>query len=167
MKMRPGTQTGFLLCGKEWIEGEAFEVRSPWDQGLVGRVTVAARAAGPGRTRGSNTRFRATEPTPGPTRTCWPSRKVRWSGRGRSRSTTATICSPSTARRAMIKNSSGRTRLRFSSGRRKVRPSGCRLSWSTRSSGTYSHRSCSSRTTTSWPTHVAAEVTRSRTAGIW
>ena len=44
MKMRPGTQTGFLLCGKEWIEGEAFEVRSPWDQGLVGRVTVATRA---------------------------------------------------------------------------------------------------------------------------
>jgi len=44
MKMRPGTQTGFLLCGKEWIDGEAFEVRSPWDQGLVGRVTVATRA---------------------------------------------------------------------------------------------------------------------------
>jgi acyl-CoA reductase-like NAD-dependent aldehyde dehydrogenase len=44
MKMRPGTQTGFLLCGKEWIEGESFEVRSPWDQGLVGRVTVATRA---------------------------------------------------------------------------------------------------------------------------
>jgi len=44
MKMRPGTQTGFLLCGKEWIEGEAFEVRSPWDQALVGRVTVATRA---------------------------------------------------------------------------------------------------------------------------
>jgi len=44
MKMRPGTQTGFLLCGKEWIEGEALEVRSPWDQGLVGRVTVATRA---------------------------------------------------------------------------------------------------------------------------
>jgi len=44
MKMRPGTQTGFLLCGKEWIEGEAFEVRSPWDQGLVGRVTLATRA---------------------------------------------------------------------------------------------------------------------------
>lgn len=44
MKMRPGTQTGFLLCGKEWIEGEAFEVRSPWDQGLVGRVTIATRA---------------------------------------------------------------------------------------------------------------------------
>jgi len=44
MKMRPGTHTGFLLCGKEWIEGEAFEVRSPWDQGLVGRVTVATRA---------------------------------------------------------------------------------------------------------------------------
>jgi acyl-CoA reductase-like NAD-dependent aldehyde dehydrogenase len=44
MKMRPGTQTGFLLCGKEWIEGEALEVRSPWDSGLVGRVTVATRA---------------------------------------------------------------------------------------------------------------------------
>jgi len=44
MKMRPGTQTGFLLCGKEWSDGEAFEVRSPWDQGLVGRVTVATRA---------------------------------------------------------------------------------------------------------------------------
>jgi len=44
MKMRPGAQTGFLLCGKEWIDGEAFEVRSPWDNGLVGRVTVAARA---------------------------------------------------------------------------------------------------------------------------
>jgi len=46
MKMRPGTQTGFLLCGKEWIEGESFEVRSPWDQGLVGRVTIATRADG-------------------------------------------------------------------------------------------------------------------------
>jgi acyl-CoA reductase-like NAD-dependent aldehyde dehydrogenase len=44
MKMRPGTQTGFLMCGKEWSEGEALEVRSPWDQGLVGRVTVATRA---------------------------------------------------------------------------------------------------------------------------
>jgi acyl-CoA reductase-like NAD-dependent aldehyde dehydrogenase len=44
MKMRPGTQTGFLLCGKEWTEGEAIEVRSPWDQGLVGRVTMATRA---------------------------------------------------------------------------------------------------------------------------
>jgi acyl-CoA reductase-like NAD-dependent aldehyde dehydrogenase len=44
MKMRPGTQTGFLLCGKEWDEGEALEVRSPWDQGLVGRVTIATRA---------------------------------------------------------------------------------------------------------------------------
>ena len=38
MKMRPGTQTGFLLCGKEWDEGEALEVRSPWDQGLIGKV---------------------------------------------------------------------------------------------------------------------------------
>ncbi|MGA2352021.1 MAG: aldehyde dehydrogenase family protein [Terracidiphilus sp.] len=44
MKMRPGTQTGFLLCGKEWTDGEALEVRSPWDRGLVGRVTVATRA---------------------------------------------------------------------------------------------------------------------------
>jgi acyl-CoA reductase-like NAD-dependent aldehyde dehydrogenase len=44
MKMRPGTQTGFLLCGKEWIEGETMDVRSPWDQGLVGRVTVDTRA---------------------------------------------------------------------------------------------------------------------------
>jgi acyl-CoA reductase-like NAD-dependent aldehyde dehydrogenase len=44
MKMRPGTQTGFLLCGKEWIEGETLEVHSPWDKGLVGRVTVATRA---------------------------------------------------------------------------------------------------------------------------
>jgi len=42
--MRPGTQTGFLMCGKEWIDGDALEVRSPWDQGLVGRVTVATRA---------------------------------------------------------------------------------------------------------------------------
>jgi acyl-CoA reductase-like NAD-dependent aldehyde dehydrogenase len=44
MKMRPGTQTGFLMCGKEWTEGTAVEVRSPWDQGVVGRVTVATRA---------------------------------------------------------------------------------------------------------------------------
>jgi acyl-CoA reductase-like NAD-dependent aldehyde dehydrogenase len=44
MKMRPGTQTGFLLCGKEWTDGDSLEVRSPWDQGLVGRVTVATRA---------------------------------------------------------------------------------------------------------------------------
>jgi acyl-CoA reductase-like NAD-dependent aldehyde dehydrogenase len=44
MKMRPGTQTGFLLCGKEWTDGEVLEVRSPWDQGLVGRVTLATRA---------------------------------------------------------------------------------------------------------------------------
>lgn len=44
MKMRPGSQTGFLLCGKEWEDGDALEVRSPWDQGLVGRVTVASRA---------------------------------------------------------------------------------------------------------------------------
>ncbi len=44
MKMRPGTQTGFLLCGTEWSDGDALEVRSPWDQGLVGRVTIASRA---------------------------------------------------------------------------------------------------------------------------
>jgi acyl-CoA reductase-like NAD-dependent aldehyde dehydrogenase len=44
MKMRPGTQTGFLVCGKEWTDGEPLEVRSPWDQGLVGRVTIATRA---------------------------------------------------------------------------------------------------------------------------
>ncbi|MGD0546306.1 MAG: aldehyde dehydrogenase family protein [Terracidiphilus sp.] len=44
MKMRPGTQTGFLLCGKEWAEGDVLEVRSPWDNGLVGRVTLATRA---------------------------------------------------------------------------------------------------------------------------
>jgi acyl-CoA reductase-like NAD-dependent aldehyde dehydrogenase len=44
MKMRPGTQTGFLLCGKEWIDGEPLEVRSPWDNGVVGRVTIATRA---------------------------------------------------------------------------------------------------------------------------
>jgi acyl-CoA reductase-like NAD-dependent aldehyde dehydrogenase len=44
MKMRPGIQTGFLLCGKEWTDGDALEVRSPWDQGLVGRVTIATRA---------------------------------------------------------------------------------------------------------------------------
>ena len=44
MKMRPGTPTGFLLCGKEWTDGEALEVRSPWDQGIVGRVTLATRA---------------------------------------------------------------------------------------------------------------------------
>ena len=44
MKMRPGSQTGFLLCGKEWSDGDALDVRSPWDQGLVGRVTFATRA---------------------------------------------------------------------------------------------------------------------------
>src|SRR5579863_5195368 len=44
MKMRPGSPTGFLLCGKEWTDGEALEVRSPWDQGLVGRVIQATRA---------------------------------------------------------------------------------------------------------------------------
>jgi acyl-CoA reductase-like NAD-dependent aldehyde dehydrogenase len=44
MKMRPGAQTGFLLCGKEWIDGEPLEVRSPWDQSLVGHVSIATRA---------------------------------------------------------------------------------------------------------------------------
>ena len=44
MKMRPGKQTGFLLCGKEWSDGEELEVRSPFDQGLVGKATVATRA---------------------------------------------------------------------------------------------------------------------------
>jgi acyl-CoA reductase-like NAD-dependent aldehyde dehydrogenase len=44
MKMRPGTQTGFLLCGKEWIDGVPLEVRSPWDQGIVGVVSTATRA---------------------------------------------------------------------------------------------------------------------------
>ena len=44
MKMRPGSQTGFLLCGKEWTEGDSLEVRSPWDQGLIGKVTIATRA---------------------------------------------------------------------------------------------------------------------------
>lgn len=44
MKMRPGAQTGFLLCGKEWMDGEVLEVRSPWDQGLIGKVTIATRA---------------------------------------------------------------------------------------------------------------------------
>ena len=44
MKMRPGTQTGFLLCGKEWNEGEVLEVHSPWDGGVIGRATVATRA---------------------------------------------------------------------------------------------------------------------------
>jgi acyl-CoA reductase-like NAD-dependent aldehyde dehydrogenase len=43
MKMRPGGQTGFLLCGKEWTDGEAMEVRSPFDQGLLGKVTVPTR----------------------------------------------------------------------------------------------------------------------------
>jgi acyl-CoA reductase-like NAD-dependent aldehyde dehydrogenase len=32
------------MCGKEWTDGEALEVRSPWDQGLVGRATIATRA---------------------------------------------------------------------------------------------------------------------------
>lgn len=43
MKMRPGSVTGFLLCGKEWTDGETMEVRSPWDHGLLGRVTIATR----------------------------------------------------------------------------------------------------------------------------
>ena len=44
MRMRPGSPTGFLLCGKEWTDGDALDVRSPWDQGLVGRVIQATRA---------------------------------------------------------------------------------------------------------------------------
>ena len=44
MKMRPGSQTGFLLCGTEWSDGEPIEVRSPWDGGVVGRATQATRA---------------------------------------------------------------------------------------------------------------------------
>src|SRR3569623_447118 len=44
MKMRPGSQTGFLLCGKEWSDGAALAARPPWDQGLLGKVTVATRA---------------------------------------------------------------------------------------------------------------------------
>lgn len=44
MKTAAGKQTGFLLGGKESTDGESFEVRSPWDQSLVGRVTVATRA---------------------------------------------------------------------------------------------------------------------------
>ncbi len=43
MKMRPGTPTGYLMGGREWTEGEILEVRSPWDQGIVGRVTLATR----------------------------------------------------------------------------------------------------------------------------
>jgi acyl-CoA reductase-like NAD-dependent aldehyde dehydrogenase len=43
MKMRPGAQTGFLMCGKEWTDGEQVEVRSPWQNGLVGRVTQPTR----------------------------------------------------------------------------------------------------------------------------
>lgn len=43
MKMRPGAQTGFLMCGKEWTDGEQVEVRSPWENGLVGRVTQPTR----------------------------------------------------------------------------------------------------------------------------
>ncbi len=43
MKMRPGTQTGFLMCGKEWTDGDQFEVRSPWDQGVIGHVTLPTR----------------------------------------------------------------------------------------------------------------------------
>ena len=44
MKMRPGSQTGFLLCGTEWNDGEPLEVRSPWDGGIIGRTTLATRA---------------------------------------------------------------------------------------------------------------------------
>ncbi len=43
MKMRPGAQTGFLMCGKEWSDGEQLEVRSPWQNSLVGHVTTPTR----------------------------------------------------------------------------------------------------------------------------
>jgi acyl-CoA reductase-like NAD-dependent aldehyde dehydrogenase len=64
MKMRPGTQTGFLLCGKEWVEGDALEVRSPWDQGLVGRVTVATRADARQAVNHASASFRRTRALP-------------------------------------------------------------------------------------------------------
>jgi len=41
--MIPRGQAGFLVSGKEWKDGAALEVRSPWDQKLVGTVTVATR----------------------------------------------------------------------------------------------------------------------------
>jgi acyl-CoA reductase-like NAD-dependent aldehyde dehydrogenase len=41
--MIPRGQAGFLANGKEWKDGEALGVRSPWDQKLVGTVTVASR----------------------------------------------------------------------------------------------------------------------------
>jgi len=41
--MIPRGQAGFLTSGKEWKEGPALEVHSPWDQSLVGSVTVASR----------------------------------------------------------------------------------------------------------------------------
>ena len=43
MRMRPGSVTGFLLCGREWTDGETMEVRSPWDGGVLARVAVATR----------------------------------------------------------------------------------------------------------------------------
>jgi acyl-CoA reductase-like NAD-dependent aldehyde dehydrogenase len=43
MRMRPGAVTGFLLCGREWTDGETQEVRSPWDGGVLARVAVATR----------------------------------------------------------------------------------------------------------------------------
>ncbi len=43
MRMRPGAVTGFLLCGREWTDGETFEVRSPWQDTLLARVAVATR----------------------------------------------------------------------------------------------------------------------------
>jgi len=46
MKMRAGKQTGFLLCGKEWTDGESFEVRSPGT-----RAWLAGSPSPPGPTR--------------------------------------------------------------------------------------------------------------------
>ena len=43
MRMRPGAVTGFLLCGREWMDGETVEVRSPWDGGVLARVAQATR----------------------------------------------------------------------------------------------------------------------------
>ena len=43
MRMRPGAVTGFLLCGREWTDGETMEVRSPWDEAVLARVAVATR----------------------------------------------------------------------------------------------------------------------------
>jgi len=69
MKMRPGTQTGFLLCGKEWIEGETFEVRSPWTR-AGGAVTVATgRCATGGEPRRG-------QPAPHPALPRWKRREI-------------------------------------------------------------------------------------------